>query len=76
VPGDDVVQEPVGLVLQTLDFAAIPNGQEGTVKADAIAGRKDRGLHNHRTSSGNAEQPVMVRLQEQQGLLKQTSHNR
>ena len=38
VPRDDVVQQPVGLVLQTLDFAAIPNGEEGTVKADAIAG--------------------------------------
>jgi hypothetical protein len=37
VPRNDVVQQPVGLVLQALDFAAIANGQQRTVKADAIA---------------------------------------
>ena len=37
MPRDDVVEQPVRLVLQTLDFAAIPNGEERTVKADAIA---------------------------------------
>ncbi len=36
VPGDDVVQEPIRLVLQTLNFAPIPYRQEGTVKTDAI----------------------------------------
>ncbi len=34
---NNVVQQPVGLVLQALDFAAIANGQQRTVKADAIA---------------------------------------
>ena len=37
VSGDDVVQEPVRLVLQVLDLSPVLSRQQGTVEADPVS---------------------------------------
>ena len=70
--GDDIVEQPVRLVLQVLDLPAVPGGEGGAVEAQPV---RDLELPVEEPDQGHEKREAEDRLQEE-GLLVITGEER